>query len=89
MTRRFGLLLAVLLSVTSFGTRAAAHSYDAATLTLTEVAEGTFAIDWRTTAQTLEGLREPARFPKSSRKACASRRSSSFAKAGSIPSSST
>ena len=42
-----------------------AHSYDAATLTLTEVADGTFAIDWRTTAKTLEGLRQPAQYPKS------------------------
>lgn len=45
--------------------QAQAHSFDAATLTLTEVSEGTFAIDWRTTARTLEGLREPARYPES------------------------
>ena len=44
---------------------AQAHSYDAATLTLTEVADGEFAIDWRTTAKTLEGLRQPAQYPKS------------------------
>jgi hydrogenase/urease accessory protein HupE len=60
MTRLL-LLLAALL----FATTARAHSYDAATLTLTEVADGKFAIDWRTTAKTLEGLREPAQYPKS------------------------
>lgn len=43
--------------------RADAHSFDAATLTLTEVSDGKFAIDWQTTAQTLRGLREPALFP--------------------------
>jgi len=58
-------LLSLLLSATLFSTRAEAHSYDAATLTLTEVADGRFAIDWRTTARTLEGLREPAQYPKS------------------------
>lgn len=44
--------------------RAEAHSFDAATLTLTEVADGKFAIDWRTTASTLKDLREPAQYPK-------------------------
>jgi hydrogenase/urease accessory protein HupE len=58
-------LLAFVLSTLLFGKEADAHSFDAATLTLTEVADGKFAIDWRTTARTLEGLREPARFPKS------------------------
>jgi hydrogenase/urease accessory protein HupE len=43
---------------------AQAHSFDAATLTLTEVADGTFAMDWRTTAGTLKDLREPAQYPK-------------------------
>jgi hydrogenase/urease accessory protein HupE len=59
------LWLAAFLTATSFGAKAQAHSYDAATLTLTEVSDGKFAIDWRTTAKTLEGLREPARYPKS------------------------
>ena len=62
--RRLRLLL-LLLAAWSFATRTQAHSFDAATLTLTEVADGTFAIDWRTTAKTLEGLREPAQYPKS------------------------
>jgi hydrogenase/urease accessory protein HupE len=44
---------------------ARAHSIDAATLTLTEVAEGKFAIDWQTTAKTLKELRGPVRYPKS------------------------
>jgi hydrogenase/urease accessory protein HupE len=54
-----GLLLAAPL--------ARAHSFDTSTLTLTEVAAGRFAVEWRTTARTLEGLREPARYPKSCR----------------------
>jgi len=62
--RRLRLLL-LLLVAWSFATPAQAHSFDAATLTLTEVADGTFAIDWQTTAKTLEGLREPAQYPKS------------------------
>jgi len=57
---RLLLLLAALL----FTNVAAAHSYDAATLTLTEVADGKFAIAWQTTAKTLQGLREPAQYPK-------------------------
>jgi hypothetical protein len=66
MNWRFALLLlSIFLSTVSFATKAKAHSYDAATLTLTEVADGRFAIDWRTTARTLEGLREPAQYPKS------------------------
>jgi hydrogenase/urease accessory protein HupE len=62
--RRLLLLLAVFL----FTLNAGAHSFDAATLTLSEVADGTFAIDWRTTATTLERLREPAQYPKSCRR---------------------
>jgi len=66
MNWRFALLLlSIFLSTVSFATKAKAHSYDAATLSLTEVADGRFAIDWRTTARTLEGLREPAQYPKS------------------------
>jgi len=42
-----------------------AHSFDAATLALTEVSHGKFAIDWQTTAQTLKGLRQPATYPAS------------------------
>jgi hydrogenase/urease accessory protein HupE len=57
--------LLVLLTALLLATHAQAHSFDAATLTLTEVADGRFAIDWRTTAKTLEGLREPAQYPKS------------------------
>ena len=56
--------LLILLAALLFATQARAHSFDAATLTLTEVAEGTFRIDWQTTAKTLEGLREPAQYPK-------------------------
>jgi len=63
--KRFLVLLLFAASVGLFGREASAHSYDAATLTLTEVADGKFAIDWRTTARTLEGLREPAQYPKS------------------------
>jgi hypothetical protein len=44
---------------------ARAHSIDSATLTLTEVAEGKFTVDWQSTAKTLKELREPARYPKS------------------------
>ncbi|HYP74893.1 MAG TPA: HupE/UreJ family protein [Polyangiaceae bacterium] len=62
---RVVLWITLLLSSASLVRRAEAHSYDAATLTLTEVADGRFAVDWRTTAKTLEGLREPARYPKS------------------------
>ncbi len=54
---------AVALAGVLAGARAAAHSVDAATLTLTEVAPGTFAIDWQTTASTLKQLREPAQYP--------------------------
>lgn len=46
---------------------AQAHSYDAATLALTEVADGKFAIDWRTTAGTLADLRAPALYPAACR----------------------
>jgi hydrogenase/urease accessory protein HupE len=44
--------------------RAQAHSFDAATLKLTEVRAGTFAIEWQTTASTLKDLREPALYPR-------------------------
>jgi len=43
---------------------ALAHSFDAATLILTEVSEGKFAIDWQTTASSLKDLREPALYPE-------------------------
>ncbi len=55
----FGLALAL------SGAAAQAHSIDSATLTLTEVADGTFAITWQTTAGTLKALAQPARFPES------------------------
>ena len=57
--------LLIFLAACLFATSAQAHSFDAATLTLTEVADGKFAIDWRTTARTLKDLREPAQYPKS------------------------
>jgi hydrogenase/urease accessory protein HupE len=55
------------LLVTSalFTLRAGAHSIDSATLTLTEVAEGKFTVEWQATAKSLAGLYEPARYPKS------------------------
>ena len=59
------LCLLLLLATSLVVPRASAHSYDAATLTLTEVADGTFAIDWQTTAKTLTALRVPAQYPKS------------------------
>lgn len=62
LLRRLRVVLLVLVSL--FGTRARAHSFDSSTLTLTEVAEGKFTIQWQTTARTLKGLREPAHFPK-------------------------
>lgn len=46
---------------------ASAHSVDAATLTLTEVEAGKFAIDWQTNATTLKELREPALYPRECR----------------------
>jgi hydrogenase/urease accessory protein HupE len=64
MTR---LLPVFLFAALSFVKAADAHSFDAATLTLTEVADGTFAIHWRTTAKTVQGLGEPAQYPKSCR----------------------
>jgi len=57
--------LMIFLAAWLCAAHAQAHSFDAATLTLTEVVDGTFAIEWRTTARTLEGLREPAQYPKS------------------------
>jgi len=61
MMRALVLLLLSLL----FAPHAQAHSFDSATLTLTEVSAGRFAVDWQTTAVTLKGLREPAQFPAS------------------------
>ncbi len=60
--------LLVVLGVSLFAPRAAAHSIDSAILTLTEVADGKFTIDWQSTAKTLHELREPALYPKSCRK---------------------
>jgi len=65
---RFWLRLRALvaaLALSFVATQAAAHAIDAATLTLTEVSEGNFAIDWQTAAKTLEELQEPATYPKS------------------------
>jgi hydrogenase/urease accessory protein HupE len=51
--------------VSLFALQAEAHSIDSATLTLTEIAEGKFTVQWQTTAQSLRELHEPARYPKS------------------------
>jgi len=56
------------LVVSLVAPRAPAHSIDSATLTLTEISDGRFTVDWQTTAKTLRELREPARYPKSCRK---------------------
>jgi hydrogenase/urease accessory protein HupE len=61
--RFWAVLLIVGMSLVAASARA--HSIDAATLTLTEVAEGKFAINWQTTAKTLKELRGPVRYPKS------------------------
>jgi HupE/UreJ protein len=61
-------LALLVLGVTLFAASAGAHSVDSATLTLTEVADGKFTVDWQTTAKTLKELREPAVYPKSCRK---------------------
>jgi hydrogenase/urease accessory protein HupE len=58
-------LTLLVLGLALFAPRAFAHSLDSATLTLTEVAEGKFTIDWQSTAKTLHELREPAQYPKS------------------------
>ena len=55
----------LLFGVSLFALHAGAHSIDSATLTLTEVAEGKFTIEWQTMAKSLKELREPARYPKS------------------------
>jgi hydrogenase/urease accessory protein HupE len=55
------LLLALALLL--FGARADAHTIDSATLTLTEVSDGTFSVQWQTLASTLRELRQPARYP--------------------------
>jgi hydrogenase/urease accessory protein HupE len=61
--------IAIVVGLSLSATRAEAHSFDAATLTLTEVAAGKFAIDWQTTAKTLKALQEPAQYPKSCHRA--------------------
>jgi len=53
------LVLAMLL----LAAPARAHSVDSATLTLTEVANGKFAISWQSAAKTLNRLQDPARYP--------------------------
>ncbi|HXJ23905.1 MAG TPA: HupE/UreJ family protein [Polyangia bacterium] len=55
------------LAVLLLAARADGHSIDAATLTLTEVEDGTFSIQWQTLAGTLRQLRQPASYPKSCR----------------------
>jgi len=56
--------LIIFLAAWLCAAHAQAHSFDAATLTLTEVVDGKFAIDWQTTARTLKDLRAPAQYPK-------------------------
>jgi hydrogenase/urease accessory protein HupE len=58
----------LVLGISLFAPRAAGHALDSATLTLTEIADGRFTIDWQSTARTLQGLSEPARYPSSCRK---------------------
>jgi hydrogenase/urease accessory protein HupE len=58
----------LVLGVSLCGARAQAHSVDASTLKLTEVAAGRFTIEWQTAASTLKELAEPARYPKSCRR---------------------
>ena len=67
IARRIGATLLV-LALMLVPRRAAAHSIDSATLTLTEVSAGKFTIDWQSTARTLSELREPARYPTPCRK---------------------
>lgn len=55
----------VLLAALLVGAPAQAHSVDNSTLTLTEVAPGSFAIGWQTMAGSLKELREPAHYPSS------------------------
>lgn len=64
--RLWGAALALLVSLVA--PPAAGHALDTATLTLTEVAEGRFTIEWQSTARTLAELREPARYPSSCQK---------------------
>jgi hydrogenase/urease accessory protein HupE len=67
MLRAWAALL-LLLGVSLLAPRAHAHAFDTATLTLTEVAEGRFTVDWQTAATTLRSLHEPARFPRACQK---------------------
>lgn len=55
----------LLLFVLSCPARAFAHSVDVATLTLTEVSERTFRVDWETAASSIRRLDRPAEFPQS------------------------
>lgn len=66
LVRRFLAVFIALGSVLA-APGAGAHSFDTSTLTLTEIAAGQFAVRWQTTAQTLAGLREPARYPAACR----------------------
>ncbi len=56
------------LALSLLARRATAHSLDSATLTLTEVADGSFTIDWQTEAKTLRALGEQARYPEPCRR---------------------
>jgi hydrogenase/urease accessory protein HupE len=74
----------MLLGASLVAPRADGHAFDTATLTLTEVADGTFTIDWQTTARTLQALQEPAQYPKSCRKSGATLDCGALGLAGSV-----
>ncbi len=61
-------VLGVVLGSVLAAPLATAHSFDTSTLKLTEVSAGRFAVQWQTTAKTLQGLREPARYPAACRR---------------------
>jgi len=63
MGRLRALVFVVALALLLLASRSSAHAVDVATLTLTEVSAGKFAVDWRTTSSTLEELSQPARYP--------------------------
>jgi hydrogenase/urease accessory protein HupE len=56
---------ALILGVLLVTLPAKSHSVDSSSLSLTEVADGRFIVKWQTTSPTLQGLREPALYPKS------------------------
>ena len=67
LVRRFGALL-VALALLSGARSAKAHSFDSASLSLTEVASGRFLLRWQASSATLRAeLKTPAVFPSSCR----------------------